>query len=87
MIDAKLSKINDWLAVNKLSLNVGKTKFMIFSKINKNVPIINLSINHQRLERVDVFTFLGLTIQENLSWKAHIRKVGIKISRVNWHHW
>ena len=83
MIDAELSKINDWLAVNKLSLNVGKTKFMIFSKINKNVPInINLSINHQRLERVDVFTFLGLTIQENLSWKAHIRKVGIKISRV-----
>ena len=82
MIYAELNKINDWLAVNKFSLNVGKTKFMIFSKINKDVPInINLFINHQRLEHVNVFTFLGLTIQENLSWKAHIRKVGIKISR------
>ena len=30
MIDAELSKINDWLATNKLSLNVDKTKFMIF---------------------------------------------------------
>ena len=30
MIDAELSKINDWLAINKLSLNVDKTKFMIF---------------------------------------------------------
>ena len=29
-INAELDKVNDWLAVNKLSLNVKKTKFMVF---------------------------------------------------------
>ena len=30
LINLELRKISDWLAVNKLSLNVQKTKFMIF---------------------------------------------------------
>ena len=30
LTNSELNKIADWLAVNKLSLNVQKTKFMIF---------------------------------------------------------
>ena len=31
VLNAELCKITNWLAANKLSLNVGKTKFMFFS--------------------------------------------------------
>ena len=70
------------MAVNKLSLNVSKTKFMIFhtprTKINYNP---NISINGISLERVKDFNFLGLTINENLSWKPHEDKIANKISK------
>ena len=36
MINMELSKISDWLAVNKLSLNTTKTKFMLFHNYQKN---------------------------------------------------
>ena len=81
-MNRELEKIYNWLAVNKLSLNVGKTKFMIFhtprTKINYNP---NISINGISLERVKDFNFLGLTINENLSWKPHEDKIANKISK------
>ena len=38
LINLELSKISYWLAVNKLSLNVDKTKFMIFHNHQKVIP-------------------------------------------------
>ena len=40
-----------------------------------------LTINNIEIERVKNFNFLGLTINENLSWKPHIDKIGTKISK------
>ena len=36
-INAELLKINEWLQINKLSLNIAKSKFMIFQKIDKEM--------------------------------------------------
>ena len=36
LINSEPDKIADWLAMNKLSLNVQKTKFMIFHNRQKN---------------------------------------------------
>ena len=36
-INFELSKINDWLAVNQLSLNIDKTKFMLFHAVNTDL--------------------------------------------------
>ena len=46
-INNELAKVYDWLAVNKLSLNVGKTKYVIFHAVNKKIQdvIPNLEIN------------------------------------------
>ena len=38
-INNELAKVYDWLAINKLSLNVGKTKYVIFHAINKNIEM------------------------------------------------
>ena len=53
-INAELAKVHDWLAVNKLSLNVKKTKFMVFHTRQRNIQlhIPELKIGDKVIERV-----------------------------------
>ena len=84
MVNLELSKISDWLAVNKLSLNAQKTKFMIFHNYQKVITanlIPELVICDTRIERVTSFNFLGLTINEYMTWSDHSAKIANKISR------
>ena len=83
-INSELLKISDWLTVNKLSLNVEKTKFMIFhnyQRVIANEDIPDLKINDKHIERVSCFNFLGLTINEFMNWSTHSAKIANKISR------
>ena len=81
LLNYELSKICDWLGANKLALNVSKTKFMVFHTINKHVIYPKLNINGNNIERVTNFNFLGLTLTSTLSWKQHINKISLKISK------
>ena len=78
-INTELRNIQEWSNINKLSLNVSKTKYMIFHHHQRNIKTITptLKINCEPVERVTEFNFLGLTIDENLSWKPHIQKLEI----------
>ena len=82
-INMELNNIQEWLSINKLSLNVKKTKFMIFHYRQRNIDnlILDLQISSEKKERVAEFNFLGITVDENLNWNAHIQKVYNKISR------
>ena len=44
-----------WLKLNKLSLNIDKTKFMIFHKPKKQIEIPNLKIDNIDIEYVEHF--------------------------------
>ena len=83
VINNELKEIQKWLELNKLSLNVKKTKYMIFH--NHQRDIINhtpkLELNGEPLVRVEDFNFLGLTIDQHMTWNAHIQKISNKISR------
>ena len=59
-----------WLKIHKLSPNVKKTKFMIFHHKQQNIEnlIPQLTLNEQMIERVIEFNFLGLTIDQHLTW-------------------
>ena len=83
-INSELQKIHTWLAINKLSLNVKKTKYMIFHHKRRNIEnmIPQLQIDNYKLERVREFNFLGLLVDENLTWDSHIQKVSNKVSRI-----
>ena len=81
-ITNELEKVNIWLKLNKLSLNTQKTKLMVFHRKQKNVSEINLSIDHNQIEQIPVFNFLGIIFDENLSWKNHTKMIANKISRV-----
>ena len=77
MVNEELSKIYEWFNANKLSLNADKTKYSLFHKPSKtdNLPILllKLLINDNKVERVKSIKFLGVLLDEHLSWKEHIR--------------
>ena len=75
-INYELEKVNLWLKANKLSLNVKKTKCMFFHK-RKTLPHINLSLNDVIIENVPKFNYLGIIIDEHLSWNSHIEMIGL----------
>ena len=79
-VNAELDKIYSWLASNKLTLNINKSKFMIFSK-KKNLPTLNLSLDGTALQSCDTYKYLGVYIDNKLDWKAHIDHVVKKISK------
>ena len=58
VFSVELCKITNWLAANKLSLNVGKTKLMVFHSDKKKVIYPKLLIKNIEIEQVDYFNFV-----------------------------
>ena len=81
-INREITKISHWLHSNKLLLNTTKSKFMVFFKHSKTIPKLKLTINDNLIEQVTEFNFLGITIDQNVTWNAHITKTSIQIARV-----
>ena len=68
-VNNDLAIIAEWLKVNKPSLNIKKTHFMCFSAKNKPSPCISLQIDGEALAEVNKSKFLGVIIDNKLSWK------------------
>ena len=81
VINNELSKVSQWLAANKLSINVTKTKYMVFHLHKKVVTYPDLQLNGNKIERVTQFNFLGLILQSNLSWNKHVNHISLKVSK------
>ena len=79
-VNIELMKITQWIRANKLSLNIKKTKCMLFSNSIELLPN-DVVIDGHALEVVKDITFLGVTVDNKLSWKPHIDNVCKKISR------
>lgn len=65
---------------NKLSLNINKTKVMMFGNCNK-MSEQKISIDGIQIEIVSEIKFLGVIIDSKLSWKPHVRYIKTKISK------
>ena len=81
LINLELYKINEWLEINKLSLNAKKSRFMIFHMPNKHITLPILKISNTHIVKVNEFNFLGLTLDTKLDWKRHSNNTSNKISR------
>ena len=55
---------------------------MLFHMPQKSIPNLKITISGSIIERVTQFKFLGLNIDSNLNWKAHLSAVSTKVSRV-----
>ena len=73
-------KLQDWFAVNKFSLNIHKTNFMIFGNI-KTPQDIKIKINNELVNRVYCNKFLVVFVDEKLCWREHIYYVKTKLSK------
>ena len=79
----------NWFCANKLSLNANKTKYIVIRphQMQSNFEDKFLWINNVPLERIgnncreSSTKFLGIHIDEFLTWKKHIAQVNSKISR------
>ena len=71
-ISNEISKITTWLYSNKLKLNASKSKFMIFFKHPKIIPKLNILANGNPIDEVQEFNFLGITIDQNITWTPHM---------------
>ena len=84
-VNRELYKMNEWFQVNKLSLNLKKTKYSLFHSSNqkRNIPttLPLIQIENNIIEHVTVTKFLGVLIDEHLSWKHHINIVSNKVSK------
>ena len=67
----------DWIESKDLRLNMKKTKFMLISR-KREQQDINLTINGSPIQQVSSFTYLGVTLSQDLSWGLHIDKVCLK---------
>ena len=54
-INNELAKINEWLKINKLSLNLKKSKYMVFKKTSTTNINLTLKLEHVVIYRVDFF--------------------------------
>ena len=69
-----LSEIREWLCANRLSLNVDKTNFMVFSpKKNDTVIDICIKIGEKQISEVKMCKFLGIIVDNQLNWNDHIK--------------
>lgn len=87
-INNELDKLNQWFNSNKLSLNVAKTNYMVFTpnnnyvKSNQKIKIDGKEINQAGNDKQSKYIkFLGIYMDENLTWKYHIENMLTKINR------
>ena len=77
-------ELKEWLNVNKLSLNVAKTEFMVIGSRQRLATFddreINVFVGNDQIERVNSSKSVGLITDENLTWKSHIDETSNKVS-------
>lgn len=79
-MEQEMVKVKEWFDINRLSLNLKKTKFMIFGNRKKDDSIV-LSIAGTKIMKVREFRFLGVLLDEEFTWKPHILYIQKKISK------
>ena len=69
ILNKELAAISNWFKLNKLSLNIKKTNFMIFKNKYNNKPDLDLKIiiENNNIVQVSTTKFLGVLIDDNLS--------------------
>jgi hypothetical protein len=83
-INNELQEVSKWFKANKLSINAAKTNYMIMGTPQKTFKFkckTHIELDGIRLCRVTSTKFLGVIVDENLSFKFHIEAISNTISR------
>jgi hypothetical protein len=85
IMNTELSSLNTWLNANRLSLNITKTEFMVIGASRQGlmyhgVNNLNICVDNTQIKRVQYTKSLGVTVDENLTWKNHIDTICKNVS-------
>ena len=82
IINSEMDKLSEWFGANKLSINVKKSNYMTFQPRQKRQKIdLSITLNNHKIDQVKEVVFLGVILDEHLSWKPHISHVAGKLSK------
>ena len=71
----------NWLNAKKISLNISKTELIIFESRMKKVDFdLKLKLNGKRIYPTKSVKYLGIKIDESLTWNEHINDLAIKLT-------
>jgi ribonuclease P/MRP protein subunit RPP40 len=82
-VNNELIKISKWFKLNKLSLNIKKTSYILFRGKQQVIDNTNLciKIDSMVIDQVEKTKFLGVIINSTLTWEDHINTISNKISK------
>ena len=74
-----MDKLKKWFDINKLKLNIEKTKILLYIKsgILKDITIDNIKI-----DIVNNYKFLGIYLDSQMTYKKHINYLSNKLSKI-----
>ena len=72
-----LKILSDWFKANKLTLNLNKSAFILFSPSNSDT--MEIKLGNTSIPQVDTTKFLGIWIDSDLKWSTHFQKINLKI--------
>jgi hypothetical protein len=74
-ISATFDDINEWFRINLMYLNYEKKHYLQLRTKNSQKLDLNITLAYKHINTSTNIKFLGLTIDDKLSWKGHIRNV------------
>lgn len=79
-IRKSLQNLALWLQTNQLTLNINKTKTMLFSKGKLPDQKLGITLQNEELVQVNCIKFLGIIVDSNLKWKDHVSNLSTKLA-------
>ena len=81
-VNHDLRLLCQWLRANKISLNASKTEVIIFKRKNKQIQKhLNFRISGQKIKITNSVKYLGIQLNDSLTWKTHLTSLLPKLNR------
>ena len=82
IMNSEMVKVVVWLNANRLMLNTEKTHYIIFHSNKKKIKSQNsIRIGNTDIERVESTKFIGVNLDERLTWEKHILMIKSKVAK------
>ena len=82
IVNEEIKKVENLMYYSKLTLNYSKCCFMIISRKCLNASKFSLYMNNLNIKRSDCIKYLGVFLDEHLSWKNQVQKLNNKLSKI-----